>query len=561
MKQIDVRFQTISPVIISDAGNSAIMTDTKKTISGTVLRGVFAQKYIEKNNCGKLAHQDKKFRELFFKKIRFVDANPLIGGARSFVLPFSLQKEKASDAKALPAVQDLLKTDSPQDGFKSFRGMAILEDGNALKQVSIHTNITLHMSRGSAKERLIGSSKDGNIFNYESIDAGQYFCGSIIGEDEDLRELLRNCGMEEKGTFSCRIGRSKFTEYGECIAALGEMKECLENVQVKKDIQENSVLLRMDTPYIPTPQYMGNVSHQLKQIADLMNEPEGGDVFDIRKIYSAADKVENFNGVCGMKQPRVNALAAGTVFELHRKDGTDWTEKEIEKLLSILYEGVGMRREEGFGQLRIWPWENYRLAVPDKSKKKSEKEQSLKNMEIGDVPEIVQRQVKNILKMRILEQLRIYADEDAEKMRIPNGMTHFFARLLNILERARNSSNTRDEMKERLLASFRHKDTLVHAKEKEQTPMERNLRKIYLGDTTLYDFLCEESGLPYDISAARSWKKDLSETEGIMDDLLKDIPMAKEVTNLAANEYFYEYWHWLLRSARKTSATKTRRKA
>ena len=75
------------------------------------------------------------------------------------------------------------------------------------------------MSRSSDKERISGKSEDGQIYNYEAIDAGQTFHGAIFGEKSTREKLVTNF---EKN-FVATLGRSKFTPYGNCEFNFGEI--------------------------------------------------------------------------------------------------------------------------------------------------------------------------------------------------------------------------------------------------------------------------------------------------------------------------------------------------
>ncbi len=543
MEKIDVIVETLSPVVLSASSNSTIMTDTRKAIPGTVLRGILAERFIHCRKLGREAHQDESFCRLFFKNLRFVDANPSKEGQRSFVLPLSMQKEKAKSGKTVSNIQDLLKTVNPEDGYKSFRGQAILKDGK-LQTVDLDTSISLHMSRSDETERLVGSSQSGKIFNYESIDAGQVFQGSILGEKEDLNALVQSLDLED-GVMDCQVGRSRYTQYGTC--RIRFLSAVSLDAPSMKDIRDNGVLLRLDTAYLPVPGYRGTADNLLQAVADAM----GSEKFSVLHVYAAAEEVENFVGIWKMKHPRQYGLAAGSVFLLERRDGT-WTEDDLERLGNILYQGIGIRREEGFGQLRVWPWQEYELFAP------KEKPEEGEDKTRPPLPDGLKGQVKNILRKRILEQLRIYAGEDVEAMRGLNGSTHFFARLLDMLERSRHADSVRDALEQLLSRESSHRDSRIHDKEKERTPFERKLTGIEVRGISLEEYLHPGSGnkripMPYEKPVGRSWQEDLGE-KGECGQLLQELGMDGNSFRLDDGEYFYEYWHGVFRLARKKAA-------
>ena len=191
MEFLRVTIKTLSPVVLTAMNNATVMTDSRDYISGSVLRGVLASRYIRENNLGKTAHEDENFKKLFFGNLRFVDAYPVKKGKRSFVVPLSLQKGKIAEKN--DAGEEFLldvMQQSPKAGYKGMNGFAIATS-NSIESVSVRKQIKLHMSRARETERVSGHSLDGSIYNYESIEAGQRFEGHIIGEKEAL-ELLIN---------------------------------------------------------------------------------------------------------------------------------------------------------------------------------------------------------------------------------------------------------------------------------------------------------------------------------------------------------------------------------
>ena len=134
MECLTVTIKTLSPVVLTAMNNAAVMTESRDYISGTVLRGVLADRFIQKKKLGKAAHKDEEFRELFFGGLRFVDANPVQGGKRAFVLPFSLQKGKIPEKNADGAevLLDILLQE-PKAGYKAVKGFAVAE-GNCISR-------------------------------------------------------------------------------------------------------------------------------------------------------------------------------------------------------------------------------------------------------------------------------------------------------------------------------------------------------------------------------------------------------------------------------------------
>ena len=176
MEKMKITLRTVSPVVLTGPGNSALLTVTRDTFGGTVLRGLVAARYIERNGKGENAHEDTDFRRFFFGGVRFVDAYPEKEGVASIPLPASLQKDKASDA-----VLDLFDND-PQKGYKALRGLGVVTDGNRLSMVSVLKSMTLHMSRSG---ELPGESNGENGGNH-AVNTERLSGKSEEGPEEDV---------------------------------------------------------------------------------------------------------------------------------------------------------------------------------------------------------------------------------------------------------------------------------------------------------------------------------------------------------------------------------------
>ena len=74
MEKIQITLETVEPVILTTQGSSLILTESRDVFSGSVLRGIFAARYMTVNGLTDKAHEDAGFRQAFFGPLRFVDA-------------------------------------------------------------------------------------------------------------------------------------------------------------------------------------------------------------------------------------------------------------------------------------------------------------------------------------------------------------------------------------------------------------------------------------------------------------------------------------------------------
>lgn len=331
MEQVKITITVKSPTLIASSSTAGVLTATRGSIDGRILRGVFASHFIKSHNLGKEAHKNQEFMDLFYGDLRFVSAYKDTVKGPSFPAPLSLQKNK--HPKDNDSIIDLF-TGKDLVGFKGLKGF-IVQDGTNCSSVQIETAIRLHMSRSSEKERIQGRSKEGNIFNYEFLEPNQVFVGIVVGPKTALEAFVHQFPKQ----LDCYIGRSRYTEYGHCEVEIGEITSIPTPESVK-----DSVYVRLHTPLL-----LGNESI-VNVIGDAVQEI-GSDI-SIGGIHASYQEEQNFNSIWGVRSSSEFAASAGSVINLVKESG--WTQDDLDKLQHILYSGMGSRVQEGYGQGRLW---------------------------------------------------------------------------------------------------------------------------------------------------------------------------------------------------------------
>ena len=518
MHRLEFVIKTLSPCVLTSTSNATIMTGTHSAFSGSIIRGILSSRFVATQKLTDEAH-DKTFREIFFGGLKFLPANPEVLGKRALVLPLSLQSGKAGTPEG-EKIQDLLGDENPRRGYKNFRGFGVL-DGSKIFRTQVKTNIFMHMSRSGEEERTAGRSTDGQIYNYEALDAEQIFRGEIIGDENFLRRLRDGLALDGD-KMPAYVGRSKFTQYGKCLVTFGDIERLpAQNFSEK-------IFLRLDTPLIPVVDCFLDAEKILTaEIAGKL-----GKKFSVGTVFAAGETVENFVVPWGMKRPRVSALAAGSVFEL--KIASELTDDERKLLRLKMFEGFGLRTEEGFGQLRLWsPSDKFTRGTLDAEKPPRPAKFSDKTLELA----------KKILLTQLLEQVRIWAHEDAEALRpqLQGGnLTHFFARLDGLLSRV-GKTNVLENFAAQLQSELAKGNALF--KEHLNTLRMANGQKFF-------DVLTARAPLPID---SRSMSDEL-DLQKLRTTLFKDLNFSD--ADLPKDVKHWEYLKNYFRFARKTASLK-----
>ena len=514
MRKIPLTIEALSPLVLTAGSQGAILTESGDAISGAIVRGMIAARFIEAQNLGRAAHESEAFRRLFAGALKFSAAYPSKGGESAMRLPLSLQKDKLSSALA-----DLAASDGTAlKGYKPLKGCGIVR-GAAIERVETAKNISLHMSRDEDGERLAGKSTEGGIYSYESLLPGQAFCGEIVGEAADIQELLTSIDCED-GAFLSQIGKSRSTQYGLCRIALNASAP-LE--PLAQSLLSSTLRLRLATPLLSGAAFSRNAREVLDEefLAPLKESAESDD-FSLGRIFAASASASNFVGVWNMRRPTQFGLDAGSIFEL--KKASPWTSRDAAALAALLAEGAGSRTEEGFGRFALWTVDAPTLFEatqerPERRPVKSERARAI---------------VRAVLRRRIAQSVRLAAYKDASTLTGKlAGMTHAFARLEAMLGPRENLEGAPARFRAKFAAE-------VGAK---RTPLARHLEGVKLGAAELRDILRGERPelSPYaslDLSA--EVPQELAEDAGFSRPVLKD-----------DGEIFYDYWLWFFRHARK----------
>ncbi len=446
MKAIRYRIEALSPLLFTSNTGDPNMVSTLDYIPGTHLRGLFANEYIKKNNLKDRAEQDERFCRWFLKgKVKFLNAyitsKDEQGEIHSYhPVPLSVQKEKYGST-----YYDLFYKEDPPDtkiewGYYRFKETCISKE-------SVKKTLNFH----HARDRERGASKEGAIFNYESIDDGQVFEGFILGSEEDLKELINTV---PEGIYY--LGRSRNNQYGKVRLQI-----------LNKEPEEFASEIKGLEGSPKNQQIFGGSSAVLTLISDTIIYNENGfSVVDVKafekaigctvkKAFIRASEEEGFISKWRLKTPQERCFKAGSCFLIEIKD------EDIHRLKKLQEEGIGEMTYAGFGRFVIG-WQEEEIYHENKKTKGSYKKPSEK------IPE----PVKDLVSKIILNNL--ISDQQKDAIKKANEFKNLPpASLLSKLEKA--------VVEGKLIEKLAEKNLKATAK--------NNLEKCHLNNQTLLGFL------------------------------------------------------------------------
>src|SRR5690554_2912530 len=392
MANLTVKIRLLSPVILSSYVEDSNLTGTFDYVPATSILGLFAAKYIKKAQLQK-AHHDENFYRWF------------LNGDLIFTNAYLNEQEEYRELPMLPTplcikkqkmTGEVLNTffKSPDEQVVSLGPYSHIQ-GNIIKTKEAEKRINFH----HARDRLTGHTKDEAIFNYEALLPGQIFKGRISGRPEIIKIFKDTFA----GKFMARLGKSRSTEYGRVEIELSEEEGSIigeKNLEEQEGITitfvSHCVLLNRD----------GFSEPSLSCLESYLENIWEKDAFKIENAVLKRTTVENYLAVWRMKRPLETALQAGSTIKICFNK--DISYEEIKKgLVRLEEQGIGERRGEGFGQVKI------NLATAEKYLEKEIK--TILEKPAGEAPEEVKSIFRLVLQARLRDELRLQAYDEADR--------------------------------------------------------------------------------------------------------------------------------------------------
>jgi CRISPR-associated protein Csx10 len=458
MKALKYRMTTLAPLLITNNAGDPNMVSTKEYISGTVILGALAGIYIRKNNYLTNAHEKPDFNNWFLNgSLKFTNAYIVSYDDKNNIknnvpLPNSIHYDKDNEND----IYDLFFTNEDKTANKTTKiiGGFGRFDSNYLYPQKVKKSLNFHHER----DPITGTTKEGMIFNYESIDSGQTFEGAIIGEEKDLSEIVQSIWKK----FELNIGRSRSAQYGRIRFEFVQEKP--EDIPIKTASSEISLTLLSDT-IIYSKQ--GFSTTDKKDFEAVLKKKLGKNSIEIKKTFVKTGEIENFISIWKLRKPSETCFLMGSCFLISGIDTNN-----TEKLKELQINGIGERTKEGFGRVGI------HLKINGKLTKK----------EYGDAPDstialpavtkkIAEEAVKNYIR-RTIEVKAL--DECAKFKGLP---TKSLISRLEMAVKSRNYNefikyvdNLRDIAKDNLKKCHNDNVTLLEFLQEKEIKIDENIR-------------------------------------------------------------------------------------
>lgn len=338
MQYIRYTIRNTGPLRITDDSTSQQgQMETLRYIPGSTIRGYVIGRFAADG----ILPQFK--RALLSDSCRFMNAYSSLsaGEDRQLLIPplkGFYEDKKGDEPKALhnvlkdPALPETLKRSSLGDGVLLCKKAE--DAGMTMRTYSLKKGSDLRI-----RVNADGSGNDTALFRNDYILPGHEFTGFIAVESPDLADEIIKRFEEE-----FRIGNARSSGYGRCRLIEGPVRTTAFPYSHLAESKSRSgccymVLLSDAVMRSGNGEYCG------------LNEEKLGDLLGVERLKidecatSLAD-VRGYNMTWGAFVPSVSMYEKGSVFRL-RFSG----DAKAEKMNELMEKGIGVRRNEGFGQV------------------------------------------------------------------------------------------------------------------------------------------------------------------------------------------------------------------
>lgn len=322
--------------------NSSLSLDY---IPGSMVRGALCGRHFAAHPG--LDAADSAVRRLFFGgTTRFLNAYPVSRqGKRSLPTPRSLWADKAelrswqNPPKDIPKGKLRARNDATGDAQgtdKKALGISFVHmSDEALEPVVVKRVSITHNAR--EHRRTLKTKTETQVFSYEALDAEQCFGGVILGPANELTAIQKLLETEPDMT----LGGSRSAGYG---------RVRVEDIRLQSEWSEAPASSDVDGRVVVS--LLSDVIIRDAQGAFAADPGPSLGLGQALDQFSSMGLTGGFNRTWGLPLPQAETIEKGSVFVYDLPN-----DFERGRLAATAEDGIGLRREDGFGRIAV-NWAN-----------------------------------------------------------------------------------------------------------------------------------------------------------------------------------------------------------
>ncbi|MGF1674992.1 MAG: RAMP superfamily CRISPR-associated protein [Rivularia sp. (in: cyanobacteria)] len=424
MKAITFYLYTKQPLLATSFQGDPNSDVSYSYIPGSMIRGAMIGRYMKHHRLSELDLESEE-NVIFFdsKKVKYLNAY-LLSQKKQRTLPIvrswfrdkDIELSESEKITNIPAYDFSVERNEGEPETPKFvgEGFWTVESGcvryyKEKRRINIHNRreLTSQRLRYRTKGRSSQTTREGEIFRYDTIDAGQTFQAVIVCEeiDTNLLELLKKSSdIWLGGSQSAGYGHTQITDiqthdnWNEVNLADNRTEHEHFTITLLSDL-----ILRDEWgQYAVIPPSPQQASSPLTNVLEkaLSRILELDDIqLQAKESFTTSTLIGGFNRKWGLPLPQVPALAAGSVFVFEKIEIT------AEQIQQLEAEGLGERKIDGFGRIAVnlRNDSNFQFASPNNEKPKLSNQPQLTNKLSRD---IATRMVERLLQEKLEQKLK-----------------------------------------------------------------------------------------------------------------------------------------------------------
>lgn len=327
--QILYKIHLKGPVLCKIAEGNQEKTD--EYISGDKILGIFAGWMTKEEFSDFMGRGTRKAKELIVS-----NAYLYKDGKRCLPVPASYQKKKDQEFEnGEILLKDLLIGKPDGEQRTPFGSGYISEDGYFGE---VETQISYHHKRPENKAIGRASGEDeSSFYQLRSLCKDQEFSGYMLADREQAEKIVEL----QKEHREIRIGNSKYTEYGNAVIEILDVKPIQEQKTAAKEfvLKLNAAVLLYNDYGMPS----SDADTLLAYLEEQLGIEKG--VLEIRKRFVRYEEIGGFQVTWHRRKQKFTALGKGSVFLISCK------KNDSVELPDTLF--LGERVSEGYGEAAI----------------------------------------------------------------------------------------------------------------------------------------------------------------------------------------------------------------
>lgn len=334
MKYFRYKIKNIEPLRIADDSTSQSgQINSLRYIPGTTIRGWIVNSILQSD--GNIFEQYKKV--LLSEKVRFMNAYLYENDKELIPSPKGFYEDKTT-SEDKKEIQNVV-VEGEIDGAKkrASLGSFCYFQEDCIYYYNIETASDMKINTKMGNDDKINSQ---GVFRSEHICPGNVFVGYIAVEEEDIECIIKDAFKKDM-----ILGNARNQGMGKCV-----LQECdfvsadespYSQYAVNSDAKDYVYMMLLSNTVMRNEfgEYTGLDNEVLAELL-------GVESVVIEKCSTSTVNVKGYNRNWGLKIPSVNMYEKGSVFKL-KFDGV----ASLQNLKIIMAKGMGVRKNEGFGQV------------------------------------------------------------------------------------------------------------------------------------------------------------------------------------------------------------------